>query len=351
MTERESRVYAEPFRIANSRGSSPPSADSRETIDSVRPVADLMLGAAHADARFCEHEQEAVRSLLCRMLGTAELPEELRAHMAGFEPQSFDMTEAVQRFSERSQTSRRRLLEVVRSVCDADATFALEEERYMLDLVAALAVDPDQYRDLVVEEARGLNGPLKRALDVTLGSVAVLLLALPMLLIALGIKLTSRGPVLFKQKRYGRDGSEITVLKFRTMRVMDNGPQVRQVMRKDPRVTSFGSFLRRTSLDELPQFLNVVSGEMSLVGPRPHAVAHNEVYGKKIIEYALRHKIKPGITGWAQVNGWRGETDTLRKMVYRVEHDLEYIRRWSLWLDIKILWLTVFGRKVRQNAY
>jgi len=135
------------------------------------------------------------------------------------------------------------------------------------------------------------------------------------------------------------------------MRVMENGPTVVQAQRNDPRITPVGAFLRRTSLDELPQFLNVLGGSMSLVGPRPHAIAHNELYRTKILEYMRRHKVKPGITGWAQVNGLRGETDTLEKMVARVEHDLHYIQRWSFWLDVKIIFLTVFGRKVRQNAY
>jgi putative colanic acid biosynthesis UDP-glucose lipid carrier transferase len=172
-----------------------------------------------------------------------------------------------------------------------------------------------------------------------------------MLVIALAIKLTSKGPVFFRQRRYGVGGSEIQVLKFRSMRVEEDGPKVTQAQKEDPRVTPVGRFLRRSSLDELPQLINVVRGDMSLIGPRPHAIAHNELYQRQIVEYMLRHKVKPGITGWAQVNGWRGETNTLRKMVYRVEHDLYYIRHWSTWLDFKILWLTIFGRKVRQNAY
>jgi putative colanic acid biosynthesis UDP-glucose lipid carrier transferase len=172
-----------------------------------------------------------------------------------------------------------------------------------------------------------------------------------MLLIALAIKLTSRGPVLFKQPRHGEGGREFNVLKFRSMRVMETGSVVTQAQRSDPRVTPVGAFLRKSSLDELPQFLNVVLGDMSLVGPRPHAVAHNELYRTQILEYMRRCKVKPGITGWAQVNGLRGETDTLEKMVARVDHDLAYIRHWSLWFDIKIIFLTVFGRKVRQNAY
>jgi putative colanic acid biosysnthesis UDP-glucose lipid carrier transferase len=141
------------------------------------------------------------------------------------------------------------------------------------------------------------------------------------------------------------------VLKFRSMTTQENGADVVQARRADPRITPVGAFLRRTSLDELPQFFNVLAGDMSLVGPRPHAIAHNTLYRTKILEYTRRHKVKPGITGWAQVNGFRGETDTLDKMVARVEHDLTYIRTWSPWLDVKILFLTLFGRKVRQNAF
>ena len=171
-----------------------------------------------------------------------------------------------------------------------------------------------------------------------------------MALIAIGIKLTGKGPVLFKQRRYGLHGEVIDVYKFRSMTVAEDGTNVRQATANDSRITPFGAFLRRTSLDELPQLVHVVTGSMSLVGPRPHAVAHNEAYRKHIYGYMLRHKVKPGLTGWAQVNGWRGETDTLEKMEKRIEHDLEYIRRWNLLLDIKIVFLTVFGRAVHQNA-
>ena len=165
------------------------------------------------------------------------------------------------------------------------------------------------------------------------------------------IKLTSKGPVFFRQRRYGLNGEVIEVLKFRSMRVAEDGPVVKQATKEDPRITPVGRFIRRTSIDELPQLFHVVSGKMSLVGPRPHAVAHNEEYRKRIQGYMLRHKVKPGLTGWAQVNGWRGETDTLEKMEKRIEHDLEYIRRWGLFFDLWIVFLTVFGRKVRQNAY
>jgi putative colanic acid biosynthesis UDP-glucose lipid carrier transferase len=172
-----------------------------------------------------------------------------------------------------------------------------------------------------------------------------------MLLIAIGVKLSSPGPILFKQHRYGMDGKPIKVWKFRSMTTCDDGDSVIQAKKGDARITQYGSFLRRTSLDELPQFINVLMGEMSVVGPRPHAVAHNEEYRKIISGYMLRHKVKPGITGWAQVNGWRGETDTIEKMEQRVEHDMRYIRNWSLWLDLNIVFRTLFTGFVGKNAY
>jgi len=197
----------------------------------------------------------------------------------------------------------------------------------------------------------GVDGWLKRLEDLLLASAILLLSAVPMLAIAAGVKLSSRGPVLFKQRRYGLNGRVVEVWKFRTMTVLEDGAEVPQATRNDPRVTPFGAFLRRTSLDELPQFFNVMMGDMSVVGPRPHAVAHNELYRGLIEGYMLRHKVKPGITGWAQVNGWRGEIDVLEKMQKRVEFDLEYIREWSLWLDLKIVALTVWRGFRSENAY
>ena len=197
----------------------------------------------------------------------------------------------------------------------------------------------------------GVDGWVKRTEDIILSSVILLVVALPMLLIAVAVKLSSPGPVLFKQRRYGIDGKEISVWKFRTMRVCEDGDHVPQATKKDPRITPLGSFLRRTSLDELPQFVNVLMGRMSIVGPRPHAVAHNELYRGQVKGYMLRHKVRPGITGWAQINGWRGETDTLDKMVNRIEHDLWYIRNWSLWLDLKIIVLTAVRGLAGVNAY
>ncbi len=197
-----------------------------------------------------------------------------------------------------------------------------------------------------------VNGWLKRMEDFVLSSLLIVMLAIPMLLIAIAIKTTSRGPVIFKQYRYGLDGRKFKVFKFRSMTTEDNGPVVRQATQNDSRVTPLGKFLRKSSLDELPQIFNVFGGAMSLVGPRPHAVAHNEEYRKLIKGYMLRHKVKPGITGWAQINGFRGETDTIDKMKGRIEYDLDYIHKWSLLLDFKILFLTIYrSRRMTVNAY
>jgi len=187
----------------------------------------------------------------------------------------------------------------------------------------------------------GANSIAKRLLDLVVASLLVLILAPALLFIAAGVRLSSRGPVLFKQRRYGLDGREILVYKFRSMTVTEDGcTEYRQVTRGDRRLTPFGSWLRRLSLDELPQLFNVLAGTLSLVGPRPHAIAVNEQYRKLISGYMLRHKIKPGITGWAQVNGYRGGDD-LESMRKRVECDMDYLRHWSLWLDLSILLRTV----------
>lgn len=198
---------------------------------------------------------------------------------------------------------------------------------------------------------KGINIFLKRVEDICVASTILVLISPVLLCIAIAIKLNSKGPVFFKQIRYGLNGKPILVYKFRSMSVMENGAKVTQAVKNDPRVTKVGAFLRKTSLDELPQFINVVLGNMSVVGPRPHAAAHNEEYRKLITGYMLRHKVKPGITGLAQIRGWRGETDTLDKMEKRVECDLEYIRTWSILLDIKIIFLTIFKGFINKAAY
>jgi putative colanic acid biosynthesis UDP-glucose lipid carrier transferase len=197
----------------------------------------------------------------------------------------------------------------------------------------------------------GYGGLVKRITDVAFAMLILLFAAPLMVMIALAVKLTSAGPVLFKQRRYGLDGREIIVYKFRTMTVLEDGDQVHQATRTDTRVTRVGRFLRRYSLDELPQLFNVLQGTMSLVGPRPHAVAHNEEYRRLIKGYMVRHKAPPGITGLAQINGCRGETARVEEMQARLNYDLEYLRRWSPLLDLKILALTAVRILKDEKAY
>ncbi|MEK7357424.1 MAG: exopolysaccharide biosynthesis polyprenyl glycosylphosphotransferase, partial [Bdellovibrionota bacterium] len=196
------------------------------------------------------------------------------------------------------------------------------------------------------------NWLIKEAEDRILAAIILVLISPLLLVIAIALRLDSKGPVLFKQRRHGWDGKIINVYKFRSMVIHEEEDgQLTQATRNDARVTRIGAFLRRTSLDELPQFYNVLQGRMSIVGPRPHAMAHNEFYKDQVEHYFQRLKVKPGITGWAQVNGWRGETDTLEKMQKRVEYDLYYIQNWSLWFDLKIIALTVFRGFVHDRAY
>jgi len=192
---------------------------------------------------------------------------------------------------------------------------------------------------------------LKRIEDIVVSVIILLLISPILLLIAISIKAESKGPIIFKQKRGGINNKEIIVYKFRSMMTQDNGSIVNQAIKNDARITSIGRFLRKSSLDELPQFANVIQGRMSIVGPRPHAIAHNKKYTKLIPEYNQRALIKPGITGLAQINGWRGETGTLDKMKKRVNMDLIYINNWTLWLDIKIIFITMWEGFNDKNAY
>ena len=195
----------------------------------------------------------------------------------------------------------------------------------------------------------GIDGIIKRSFDL-LFSFAVLVAISPILvLISIGVKISSPGPIIFKQRRYGLDGKEIVIYKFRSMTTCDDGQLIKQAKKNDDRTTTFGRLLRKTSLDELPQFVNVLQGRMSVVGPRPHAVSHNETYRKIIKGYMVRHKVKPGITGWAQVNGFRGETETLDKMQARIEFDIDYLRNWNPKLDIYIIYKTVLMLLNKQN--
>lgn len=192
---------------------------------------------------------------------------------------------------------------------------------------------------------------LKRIFDIVVAATMIVLLSPLMLITPVLIKFDSRGPVLFRQKRNGFNGSIFSIYKFRTMRVLEDGEHIRQATRDDPRVTRLGRWMRRTSIDELPQLFNVLLGDMSVVGPRPHAVAHNNEYQAVVSNYAFRHHVKPGITGWAQVNGFRGQTQTVDLMARRVEYDLWYINHWSLWLDLRILLKTMVLAYRQPTAY
>lgn len=246
-----------------------------------------------------------------------------------------------------------RIEEILRALGDTTVDVYVLPDFFTFNLLNARLsyVGKTQMISVYESPMNGLSTLAKRLEDI-FGSIIILfMIALPMLIISILIKLDSPGPVFFKQKRYGLDGKSINVWKFRSMTVADNGAVVKQATKGDTRITRLGAFLRGTSLDELPQFINVLQGHMSIVGPRPHAVAHNEEYRRKVDFYMLRHKVKPGITGWAQINGWRGETDTLDKMEKRVDFDLEYIRNWSIVFDIKIIYSTIFKGFLHKNAY
>lgn len=249
-----------------------------------------------------------------------------------------------------AQPRIRRLLDELQ---DTTASVYFLPDIYVFDLMQARFDNVGGMPVIAICETpfTGINAMVKRISDIVLGLMIQLLLLPIMLVIAIAVKVSSPGPVIFRQRRYGLYGEEIIVYKFRSMTVAEDGAQVVQAKVGDQRVTKVGAFLRRSSLDELPQFINVLQGRMSIVGPRPHAVAHNEQYRKLIKGYMLRHKVKPGITGWAQVNGLRGETETLDKMEARISYDLDYVRKWSLLLDLWIIVRTVVVVLKRENAH
>lgn len=240
-------------------------------------------------------------------------------------------------------SSQPRVLKLLDALRDTTASIYFAPDIFIYDLIQARVDEINGVPIVAICETPfyGVNGLLKQASDFVIAAIILLLISPVMLLIATGVKFSSPGPVLFKQRRYGVDGREILVYKFRSMTVCEDGPHIRQAQLADKRVTKLGAFLRKTSLDELPQFINVLEGKMSVVGPRPHAVSHNEMYRKMIKGYMVRHKVKPGITGWAQVHGFRGETETLDKMEKRVQYDLDYLRNWSLMLDVWVIVKTI----------
>jgi putative colanic acid biosynthesis UDP-glucose lipid carrier transferase len=249
--------------------------------------------------------------------------------------------------------SQPRILQVLDELKDTTVSIYFVPDMFVTDLIQGRmgSVCGTPIISVCDTPFKGASGAVKRLSDIALSLLILLLISPVLLIIALGVKLSSPGPIIFKQRRYGEDGKEILIYKFRSMTVTEDGNQIQQAKKEDKRITPLGAFIRRTSLDELPQFINVLQGRMSVVGPRPHAVAHNELYRKLIKGYMVRHKVKPGITGWAQVNGYRGETDTLDKMQGRIEFDLDYLRNWSIRLDIKIILKTIRLVFRDQKAY
>jgi putative colanic acid biosynthesis UDP-glucose lipid carrier transferase len=246
-----------------------------------------------------------------------------------------------------------RVVDLLDELRDTTASIYFVPDIFVMDLIQSRTADISGVPIVAMCETpfQGSRGLQKRLMDISMSLVALLVMSPFLLVVALLIKLGSPGPVIFRQRRYGLDGHIIDVLKFRTMTVIEDGAQVKQVTRDDPRVTPIGRFLRRYSIDELPQLFNVLAGSMSLVGPRPHAVAHNELYRGLIKGYMVRHKVLPGITGLAQVNGCRGETSRLEEMKARIEYDLEYLRKWTPSLDIRILFKTALLVLGDRKAY
>lgn len=246
-----------------------------------------------------------------------------------------------------------RIIELLDAMRDSTASIYFVPDLFIADLIQARFDQVCNVPVVAVCETPfyGLRSLQKRLSDIVIALLLMIPLIPVFILIAMGIKLSSPGAVLFKQRRYGLNGEEIWVYKFRSMTVSENSGVIEQAKRNDARITRFGGFLRRTSLDELPQFINVLQGRMSIVGPRPHAVSHNELYRQLIKGYMIRHKVKPGITGWAQINGFRGETDSLDKMAARIEYDLDYLRNWSFGLDLQIILRTVGVLLGDKNAY
>ncbi|MGB4812472.1 MAG: undecaprenyl-phosphate glucose phosphotransferase [Methylophilaceae bacterium] len=253
-----------------------------------------------------------------------------------------------------SHSSQPRMTKLLDDLKDTTASIYIVPDIFLADVIQGSIGHVGGISVLAICESPivGIDNMKKRVFDISLSLLLLALLSPLLLCIIVGIKLTSTGPAIFKQRRYGLDGKEISVYKFRSMTTTDNHGELKQATKQDSRITSFGAFLRKTSLDELPQFINVIQGRMSIVGPRPHAVTHNEMYRKLIKGYMIRHKVRPGITGWAQVSGYRGETETLDKMQTRIDYDLDYLRHWSLRLDIYIIFKTIWVMiKGQDSAY
>lgn len=253
-----------------------------------------------------------------------------------------------------SMNEQSKLHDVLRSLSNSTVSIFFVPDFFFVDLmIGGHLTYFENFPVIALQESPiiGINRFVKRLFDILVSLLALILLSPLILCIVMALKITNSSQIFFKQWRYGLNGQPIQIFKFKTMTTSEDGYCFKQTTKNDPRVTRLGAFLRRNSLDELPQLLNVLMGDMSLVGPRPHPVAMNEAYRKLVPGYMLRHKVKPGITGLAQINGFRGETDTLDKIESRLKYDIEYIRNWSLWNDIMILFKTVSSGSWRTNAY
>ena len=309
-------------------------------------------------ARVCERETD----LLLQMHGYFDDRIDMRHGAAATHPVLGRMAELAAYvrthqikmiFISQPLSAQPRIRRLIDELEDTTASVYFLPDVYIFDLMQARFDNVGGMPVIAIRETPfvGVNSVVKRISDVVLASLILVLIAPLMLGVAVCVRASSPGPAIFRQRRYGLYGDEIVVYKFRSMKVAEDGGVVTQAQARDARLTPIGALLRRTSLDELPQFLNVLQGRMSIVGPRPHAVAHNEQYRKLIKGYMLRHKVKPGITGWAQVNGFRGETSTLDKMQARIRYDLDYLRSWSLWFDLWIILKTVKVVITQQNAH
>jgi putative colanic acid biosynthesis UDP-glucose lipid carrier transferase len=316
---------------------------SRRLADNLRRKPELGLALhAYFDDRSVDRLGPVGENLEAPIAGPlAELPGYVRRHGIDAVFIAIPLRQA-----QRSET-------LITDLRDSTASLYYVPDVFLFDLIQSRTDELGGIPIITLCETpfHGWRGVIKRVSDIVLASLLLILAAPVMVVVAAAIKLTSPGNVIFKQRRYGLDGAEITVYKFRTMTVAEDGPSVVQATRNDPRVTPLGRILRRYSLDELPQLVNVLQGRMSVVGPRPHAVAHNEQYRKIIRGYMVRHKVTPGITGLAQINGCRGETNKIEEMEKRVHYDLEYLRRWSLGLDMRILLRTLSTLLRDKKAY
>ena len=322
----------------------------------------IIIGATHAGLALA-NEIESTPSLGLKLFGLFDdrTPERLFENNT-HRTISGNIDEAVALAKDRSfkhvyvalpMNAANRIKTIIDAFSDSTANVYIVPDFFTFDLIQSRWRNVGNVPTLSIHDTpfNGMSKVVKRIEDIVLSTIILILISPVLLFVALGVRMSSPGPIIFKQNRYGIDGQQIKVWKFRSMKTLENGNVVKQATRSDPRITKFGAFIRRTSLDELPQFINVLQGRMSIVGPRPHAVAHNEQYRQIVDKYMLRHKVKPGITGWAQVNGYRGETDTIDKMEKRIEFDLIYIRNWSLGLDIKIVFMTLTKGIFSDTAY